>query len=560
MPSWIEQHCVIPDGFRAGAPFRLYDEQLRFFAGFYLVRGDAVWVPEAPILGPAFVHSRGLIVAPQKWGKNPMGAAQICAEAEGPALFAGWAGKDDGYACIDHECHCGWEYGYDPGEPMGMPWPTPLIQVTAFSEDQTDNTFDVLRPMIRKGPLADLIPNVGEAFIRLRAADDEARIEVVTSSEQSRLGARTTFVLEDQLEQWWTSNGMDKVANAQYRNLAGTGGRATLLANAWDPTQHSVAQREFESGEPDIWRQATFAPSTHACGRPDDEHDHFGDIEERRAILEHVYPVDHRREYGGHVDLASIDSEARKIFNFDPPQARRYFGNEIVEGAGKAFDITAWIARRRTTSYVPPKGALIVLGLDGSVRWDHFPIVATEVASGFQWPLHIWRPGGPGKEVPMLEVERVLEQAFDWWDVWRLYADPPYVQSHLDAWAGRWPDKIVKWETARLRAMAIALREWKQAITTGEMSHCAERDEWCALFTEHVGNAVRKDTGWRDDEGFLWTVEKPKVDLKIDSVLAATLSWVARGHALAAGALHLEPEGSAYDGLTEEQVLERMLV
>jgi hypothetical protein len=36
---------------------------------------------------------------------------------------------------------------------MGMPWPTPLIQITAFSEEQTDNIYDALRPMIDDGPL-----------------------------------------------------------------------------------------------------------------------------------------------------------------------------------------------------------------------------------------------------------------------------------------------------------------------------------------------------------------------------------------------------------------------
>ena len=41
----------------------------------------------------------------------------------GPALFAGWAGKDDGWSCRDMGCGCGFEYAYEPGEPMGMRWP-----------------------------------------------------------------------------------------------------------------------------------------------------------------------------------------------------------------------------------------------------------------------------------------------------------------------------------------------------------------------------------------------------------------------------------------------------
>jgi hypothetical protein len=138
--DWIPRHCVIPDGFRRGAAFNLYDYQLRYFANHYLVRGDVEWNPVDPILGPAFVYRRSLIVGPQKIGKGPNTAAHVCLEGVGPALFAGWAGKDDGYACADHDCGCGWEYAYQRGEPMGMPWPTPLIQITAVSEEQTTSS------------------------------------------------------------------------------------------------------------------------------------------------------------------------------------------------------------------------------------------------------------------------------------------------------------------------------------------------------------------------------------------------------------------------------------
>jgi hypothetical protein len=67
------------------------------------------------------------LIRPQKWGKGPFSAALICAEAAGPVLpvFAG-------------------------GELVGgKAWETPWIQVTAVSEDQTDNVFRALLPMIQ---------------------------------------------------------------------------------------------------------------------------------------------------------------------------------------------------------------------------------------------------------------------------------------------------------------------------------------------------------------------------------------------------------------------------
>ena len=91
--EWIEAHCIVPDGFRKGQPFQLYGYQLLYLSAFYTVRGNAEWNPDAPLLAPAFVYRRGLLVGPQKVGKNPMIAAQVCLEGVGPALFAGWAGR-----------------------------------------------------------------------------------------------------------------------------------------------------------------------------------------------------------------------------------------------------------------------------------------------------------------------------------------------------------------------------------------------------------------------------------------------------------------------------------
>jgi hypothetical protein len=96
-PAWVEQHCVIPDGFKRGDRFVLYEQQMRFLLAFYTVKGSTEWVPDDPVKGPAFVYNRGLLIGPQKLGKGPATAAHVCLEGVGPALFAGWAGKDDGY-------------------------------------------------------------------------------------------------------------------------------------------------------------------------------------------------------------------------------------------------------------------------------------------------------------------------------------------------------------------------------------------------------------------------------------------------------------------------------
>src|SRR5262249_14430832 len=151
-----------------------------------------------------FVHFRGAqLVRPQKWGKGPFSAAWVCAEAdpEGPVLFDGWDSA---------------------GQPVGRPWATPWIQITAVSEDQTANVWRALVPMIELGDIRADIPDTGQTRINLPGG---GRIEPVTASARSRLGQRLTGAVQDEAHSWLDRNGGWMLADNQRRNLAGMGGR-----------------------------------------------------------------------------------------------------------------------------------------------------------------------------------------------------------------------------------------------------------------------------------------------------------------------------------------------
>lgn len=152
--GWMRQHCRVPNGFQRGKPFEMADWQFWCTANHYRIRPEAEWIPENPMLNQAFMYRRSQIVAPQKTGKGPWSAGITAVEAVGPSLFAGWAESGDGYACSDWGCGCGWEYDYLPGEPMGMRHPSPLIQLTATSEDQVANVY---RPLVAMVKLLSLI-------------------------------------------------------------------------------------------------------------------------------------------------------------------------------------------------------------------------------------------------------------------------------------------------------------------------------------------------------------------------------------------------------------------
>jgi hypothetical protein len=523
VPEWIERHCVVPDGFRKGRPFDLYGYQLRYLANFYLVKGTAEWDQVNPVLAPAFVYRRGLLVGPQKLGKGPHTAAHVCLEGVGPALFAGWAGEDDGYACADWGCRCGWEYPYEPGEPMGMLWPTPLIQITAFSEEQTENIYDALRPMIDNGPLHDLIPKTGEEFIRLPGG---GRVDTVTSSAQSRLGQRVTFVPQDEVGIWTRLNKMTRVADTQYRGLAGMGGRSSLTTNTWDPTERSVGQQQYESKARDIYRQLDRPPRSLS----------FTNKRERRRIYRIVYPKDVLRANGGHIDLDAIEAEAVDLIERDPAQAARFYGNIITPSGGQAVDPQRW-AELADPTRVVADGERIGLGFDGSISQDatcligctadgHLFVPTYESIDGRVLPTLWVRPENAPKgwKIPRLEVDRARQQVFKRFEVGRWFGDPPKWQTEQEQWAEEHGEEIVLFlDTNQPKRIAMACDRFLTGMQERTITHDGH-----PVLTDHVLAMVRKkayvkaedETDGRTRYVFTKGDDGRKIDAGIAAVLA----------------------------------------
>jgi hypothetical protein len=492
--DWIESLCVIPDGDHAGEPLRLSEKQALFLLWYYRLHPAAKVREGRP--SRAFVYERGgQLVAPQKWGKGPLAAAVTAAEAEGPVVFDGWDAD---------------------GEPVGRPWSTPWIQVTAVSEAQTANVWRALMPMIAEGPLATVIPDIGETRINLR---EGGRIERVTASARSRLGQRLTFAVQDEEHDWTPSNGGRNLADTQRRNIAGMGGRWLATGNAWNPTQHSVAQQTYESKTPGVYKMLIDSGP--------------GDLtnpRERKKVL--------RRGYEGSwwVDLARVESEVIELIGLnDVAQAERFFANRVRQSAAAAYDIKAWRAKASPAKR-PVAGSVIVIGVDGARFGDSLAVVATDVATGHQWPLGIWEspPGDDDHEHPLDDVDGVMSDAFDEFKVWRVYVDPQYIEGLLDRWQGRWSDKkVLAWWTNRQKAMAYAVRAHTAAVTAGDLTHDGD-----PVLDRHIGNAVRQAVNIYDDKRRqMWVITKETPALKIDGATAAVLSYEARGDAIAAGAL-----------------------
>lgn len=296
--NWIEEFCVVPDREHGGQPYKLTDEMWTFLAHHYRLNESA----RVGQNSTAFTYRRSILVRPQKWGKGPLTAAIICAEALGPVVFDGWDAD---------------------GRPVGRPQSTPRIQIAATTDDQTDNVYGHLLPMIQRGPLADLIPDAGVTRINLPYG---GWVEPVTSKATSRLGQPITLAIQDETGIWLKANGGHALAKTQRRGLAGMSGRSIETTNAWNPAELSVAQMGFESKVTDIYKDYRQSPATLS----------YKNKAERRKI--------HKIVYGDSwwVDLDAIEAEAAEIMETDPADAERFFGNRVVAGSDSWLKTGLW--------------------------------------------------------------------------------------------------------------------------------------------------------------------------------------------------------------------------
>jgi hypothetical protein len=446
-------------------------------------------------------------------GKGPWSAAIIACEGLGPTVFRGWAAGGETYECADHGCDCGWVYVYGPGEPMGIPRPTPLIQLTATSKEQTANVYRPLKAMFRGGGLEVAETRTGEEFIRL---PDDGRIDTVTSSAQSKLGNPVTFVLHDESGIYTKSNGMMTVADTQLRGLAGMDARALETTNPWDPSQRSTAQLTFESSVEDIFRFYREPPAAWS----------YRNRDERRKIHRFVY------EGSWWVNLDAIEGLALEMMDRgETAQAERFFGNRRVRGAGTWLPDGLWASRERVTAV--PDGAEVCAGFDGSDT-DDWTGIRLETREGFQFtPTYgpdarptVWNPAEFGGRIPRIEVHAAWSELNTRYRIRRAYLDPPLWQTELEDWALLYgEDVFVPWATYRTTQMHAALQRTVVDLSSGRLWH-----DGCRFTRTHVDNARRAP---RPGERYI--LMKPSQPEKIDMAMCSTLAHEAAADQRAAG-------------------------
>lgn len=525
---WIEQHCVVPDGETAGDPFVPTLDHRVWLANWYEVRPAA----KRGELNQAFTHRTGAWIAAQKVGKSPGVAAETCLEFVGPALFDGWAEDGDFYSCADYGCPCGGVYFYEVGEPKGRPWPTPRIQLAAVVEDQVENTWGALVPMIDNGPLANVIPRTGEAFIRHPNRNRDSRVEIVTSKADGKLGARISSGKCDETGLWTDANSMKKFIRTLQRGAAGMGGRVSQSSNPFAPDENSVLQDTYESKRPDVLKHY-FPPPAHLD---------FALKRDRTEIFRWNYAS------SPWVDIRSIEAEAAAMMETNPAEAERFFGNRIVAGSGSWMDMGKWIPLGRdgrdgrpAPIAVKPR-TKVCLGFDGSDNNDHTGIRLETLDCHQFTPVYgerrnrtYWRPQDWGGKIPHSEVNAAVSELAREFEIVRAYCDPMFWETDIDNWAAEYGEKVfVKWPTNRIKPMYESLERFRTDVYNPDSGFTHDGDPDVET---HMRNAiirarnVDKLTGVRQ-----YILGKPADHQKFDLTMSSVLAHEATADAIAAGA------------------------
>lgn len=512
--DWIEEHCVFGPGDLLGQPARLDDEKRALLYRMYEV------YPKSHAQAGRRRFRRVCISLRKGSAKSEFAAWIAFAEMDetAPVRCVRWAGKD----------------------PVGGPITDPYIPLVAYTEEQSDElVYGALRSIIDRSPRARAYDVGLERIMRI---DGAGKAVSLASSPSARDGARTTFQVFDETHRF-TLASLKKAHRTMLANLP-----KRLAADAWAletttayaPGEQSVAEdtmeyaRQVETGrikDPRLFFFHRWADESIPI------YDERGQVKAKalkQAVLEASGPVAEWSDINGIVEQWS-DPTA------DRPFLERVWLNRLVRSMGHAFDAEAW--KKLAKGKIPEDGALITLGFDGSRYNDSTALIATDVETGFQWPIGIWEKPfedldahvSRDWEVPEAEVDEAVRAAFTRWDVWKLYGDPPNWETHMAKWSGEYgEERVLRFRTNQWTKMAAACKNYRNAMMSGDLSHSGDR-----TLSSHIGHAHKLELRSLDeDRNKQWVIVKERKDSpsKIDAAVAGILSWQARTDALASGA------------------------
>lgn len=525
--EWIEDNLCHGPGDLLGHPVELNDELQAWIYRIYEVEPEKTEIRKNGVISRAANPRAGR----RRFSRCALSLRKGSAKTEIAAWITAVELHPDGPARSG-----GWQTIRGESEPIGVPVNDPYIPMISYTEEQTEElAYGALRRILENDACA-----IGSDFDiglnRIMRLSGNGKAEAVAASPNARDGARTTFQHADETHRFVLPKLKDAwrvmLANLTKRPIADPWALETTTAP--EPGAGSTAENTMDYALMVNAGKARNSRLFFYHRQADDKIDIEKEPGLRRAIVQASGPY-----------IAEWTDVDRIVASFQEPGAdraylERVWLNRLVQSSGHAFDIDLWRACRKDVEV--PDGSAVALGFDGSRSDDSTALIGCHMETGHLFLLGLWEcpPHLPAWEVPAVEVDGIVADAFERWWITRMYCDPPGWESRIDTWAGIYGKKrVVEWWTNRRKPMAYALRAFRSAIEAHELSQDGNAD-----LDRHIANARKAHTNLVDEKGKpLTVVQKERHDSpkKIDAAVASVLAWEARSDALAAG------EGAAPD-------------
>lgn len=361
--TWMHGRLVFGPGDLRGQPLRLDDEQQALIWRFY-----ELYPKGHPKEGRRRFRRCAVSLA-KGLRKTELAACLAAAELHptAPVRFNGWKGR-----------------GLAPGRGVT----DPFVVLVAYTEEQSDELcYGALKAILEASPIRG---DFDIGYERILRKDGAGKAVSLAGSPNARDGMRVTFQCFDETH-WHTLPRLKQAFQTMMASLP-----KRTIAEAWsleittapEPGAGSIAEHTMDFALSVRDGRVTDPGLFFFHREASDAHDLTTPAGARAAVIEASGSAASWRDIDAIVALWSDPTTDRAYWE-------RVWTNRLVKGAAQAFDVTRWRSLARAETPVQP-GDLLVLGFDGALFHDSTGIVATHVATGYQWVAASGKPHPAG--------------------------------------------------------------------------------------------------------------------------------------------------------------------
>jgi len=387
----------------------------------------------------------------------------------------------------------------------------PEILLAAASDRQAGRLFEAVVGYIRRNPLLVKLVHLREYIGEVSRVDGGGKILRMASDPSTLFGYDPSDVVIDELHAW------TKPSLRQAWTALTTGGGGRKTTRVFSISTAGDAQARADS----------------ILGRLLDGNEQHGELEHRPGLTISRNPgartlvwsysaptLDPRNvaamKLANPASWITVDYLRRQAENPELSDADvlQLHGCVWAVGESSWLDPAAWAARKAVRGL--EEDETIVLGFDGSYRRDATALVACTL-DGHLVPLAIWeRPERAPDDwkIPRAEVDAVLAEAMERYQVVELAADPPGWHAEIDGWRDTYGEIVLEFSTNQRQRMAAACDGFRAGVLEDGLTHNGD-----AALARHVGNCRTKET----PSGMV--VVKSGEERKIDAAVAAVIAY-----------------------------------